>query len=82
MRRISVSLGWDPQQIDDFLALARTADEAGVETLWVNEGFGHDAFSRPGAAGAGDDARDAGHRCRECVFAHAGRAGAALRDDR
>ena len=45
MRRISVSLGWDPQQIDDFLALARTADEAGVETLWVNEGFGHDAFS-------------------------------------
>ena len=27
------------------LALARAADEAGVETLWLSEGFGHDAFS-------------------------------------
>ena len=45
MRRISVSLAWDPTHIDEFLALARAADEAGVETLWLSEGFGHDAFS-------------------------------------
>lgn len=45
MRRISLSLAWDPQALDDFLDLAHAADEAGVETLWINEGFGHDAFS-------------------------------------
>lgn len=45
MRRISISLAWDPPQIDEFLAIARDADEAGVESLWLAEGFGHDAFS-------------------------------------
>ena len=45
MRRISISLAWDPAHLDEFLALARAADEAGVETLWLSEGFGHDAFS-------------------------------------
>ena len=45
MRRISISLAWDPTHLDEFLALARAADEAGVETLWLSEGFGHDAFS-------------------------------------
>ncbi|MEE8337164.1 MAG: LLM class flavin-dependent oxidoreductase [Dehalococcoidia bacterium] len=44
-RRICISLAWDPRRVDTLLARARAADEAGVETLWVNEGFGHDAFS-------------------------------------
>ena len=45
MRRICVRLDWDPTRIDEFLALARAADEAGVESLWLAEGFGHDSFS-------------------------------------
>ncbi len=45
MRRICINLAWDPTQLDEFLALARAADEAGVESLWLSEGFGHDAFS-------------------------------------
>lgn len=45
MRRICVSLAWDPAHLDEFLSLAHDADEAGVEIVWVNEGFGHDAFS-------------------------------------
>ena len=40
-----MSLAWDPANIEEFLSLARAADESGVETVWVNEGFGHDAFS-------------------------------------
>ncbi|MEO6042848.1 MAG: LLM class flavin-dependent oxidoreductase [Tepidiformaceae bacterium] len=31
--------------MDLFLALARAADRAGVHSLWVSEGYGHDAFS-------------------------------------
>lgn len=43
--RIALQLAWDPAHIDSFLSTARAADEAGVHSLWVNEGFGHDAFS-------------------------------------
>ncbi|MGD9933703.1 MAG: LLM class flavin-dependent oxidoreductase [Dehalococcoidia bacterium] len=42
---IALQLAWDPAHLDTFLATARAADEAGVHSLWVNEGFGHDAFS-------------------------------------
>lgn len=42
---IALQLAWDPAHIDTFLATARAADGAGVHSLWVNEGFGHDAFS-------------------------------------
>jgi alkanesulfonate monooxygenase SsuD/methylene tetrahydromethanopterin reductase-like flavin-dependent oxidoreductase (luciferase family) len=45
VRRICIALAWDPAHLDEFLALARAADEAGVEALWLSEGFGHDAFS-------------------------------------
>lgn len=44
-RRISISLPWDPRNASALLDRARAADEAGIDTLWVNEGFGHDAFS-------------------------------------
>ena len=44
-RRICLQLAWNPDRVEDFLAEARRADDAGVETVWVNEGFGHDAFS-------------------------------------
>jgi alkanesulfonate monooxygenase SsuD/methylene tetrahydromethanopterin reductase-like flavin-dependent oxidoreductase (luciferase family) len=44
-RRISISVPWDPRDRDTLLTRARAADEAGVDTIWVNEGFGHDAFS-------------------------------------
>ncbi len=43
--KIGVQVAWDPLHIDAFLATAHAADEAGVHSLWVNEGFGHDAFS-------------------------------------
>ncbi|MGE3076141.1 MAG: LLM class flavin-dependent oxidoreductase [Dehalococcoidia bacterium] len=43
--KIGVQVAWDPLHLDAFLATARAADEAGVHSLWVNEGFGHDAFS-------------------------------------
>ncbi|MDA0353845.1 MAG: LLM class flavin-dependent oxidoreductase [Chloroflexi bacterium] len=44
-RRISISIPWDPRNRDVVAARARMADDAGVDTIWVNEGFGHDAFS-------------------------------------
>ena len=44
-RRISISLPWDPRDATQIFERARDADEAGVETIWMNEGFGHDAFS-------------------------------------
>jgi alkanesulfonate monooxygenase SsuD/methylene tetrahydromethanopterin reductase-like flavin-dependent oxidoreductase (luciferase family) len=44
-RRISISLPWDPRNASALLDRARVADEVGVDTIWVNEGFGHDAFS-------------------------------------
>ena len=44
-RRISVSLPWNPDFVDTFLSRARLADEIGVDTICVIEGYGHDAFS-------------------------------------
>ncbi len=44
-RRVSISIPWDPRNRESLLARARAADDAGVDTIWVNEGFGHDAFS-------------------------------------
>jgi alkanesulfonate monooxygenase SsuD/methylene tetrahydromethanopterin reductase-like flavin-dependent oxidoreductase (luciferase family) len=44
-RRLSISIPWDPRNRESLLARAHAADEAGVDTIWVNEGFGHDAFS-------------------------------------
>ncbi|MDP6605984.1 MAG: LLM class flavin-dependent oxidoreductase [Dehalococcoidia bacterium] len=43
--RISISLPWDPRDAEEIFERARNADEAGVDTIWMNEGFGHDAFS-------------------------------------
>lgn len=45
MRRISLSLPWNPDSLDSMLEWARDADETGVDSIWINEGFGHDAFS-------------------------------------
>jgi len=42
---IGLQLAWDPAYLDTFLSMAIAADEAGVHSLWINEGFGHDAFS-------------------------------------
>ena len=44
-RRISVNLPWNPDFVDTFLRRARLADEIGVDTICVIEGFGHDAFT-------------------------------------
>lgn len=44
-RRISVNLPWNPDFVDTFLARARLADEIGVDTISVIEGYGHDAFT-------------------------------------
>ena len=44
-RRISVNLPWNPDFVDTFLARARLADEIGVDTICVIEGYGHDAFT-------------------------------------
>ncbi|MDE2745941.1 MAG: LLM class flavin-dependent oxidoreductase [Chloroflexota bacterium] len=44
-RRISVNLPWNPDFIDTFIARARLADEIGVDTISVLEGYGHDAFT-------------------------------------
>jgi len=43
--RIGLQLACDPAHLDAFLETARAADNAGVHSLWVNEGFGHAAFS-------------------------------------
>ncbi len=44
-RRISVNLPWNPDFVETFLARARLADEIGVDTIAVLEGYGHDAFT-------------------------------------
>ena len=44
-RRISVNLPWNPDFVDMFLRRARLADEIGVDTISVIEGYGHDAFT-------------------------------------
>jgi alkanesulfonate monooxygenase SsuD/methylene tetrahydromethanopterin reductase-like flavin-dependent oxidoreductase (luciferase family) len=43
--KIGLQLGWDPAHLERFLSTAHAADEAGVQSVWLNEGFGHDAFS-------------------------------------
>ena len=44
-RRVSVNLPWNPDFVDTFLARARLADQIGVDTICVIEGYGHDAFT-------------------------------------
>lgn len=44
-RRISVNLPWNPDFVDTFLARARLADDIGIDTISVIEGYGHDAFT-------------------------------------
>ena len=44
-RRVSVNLPWNPDFVDTFLARARLADEIGIDTICVIEGYGHDAFT-------------------------------------
>jgi alkanesulfonate monooxygenase SsuD/methylene tetrahydromethanopterin reductase-like flavin-dependent oxidoreductase (luciferase family) len=45
MQKIAISVPWHPRQAKTLLERARIADESGVHSIWVNEGFGHDAFS-------------------------------------
>ena len=45
VRRISLSLPWNPESVDSMLEWAQDADSPGVDSIWINEGFGHDAFS-------------------------------------
>ena len=45
MRRLSVNLPWNPDHVETFLSRARLADEIGIDTIAVIEGYGHDAFS-------------------------------------
>jgi len=45
MRKISINQGWDPRTIEPWLERARIFDESGGHTIWINEGFGHDAFT-------------------------------------
>lgn len=45
MRRLSVNLPWNPDHVETFLNRARLADELGIDTISVIEGYGHDAFS-------------------------------------
>ena len=45
MRRLSVNLPWNPDHVETFLNRARLADEIGIDTIAVIEGYGHDAFS-------------------------------------
>ena len=45
MRKICLSLPWNPGALDSMLEWAQDADATGVDSLWINEGFGHDAFS-------------------------------------
>ena len=45
MRKICLSLPWNPDALDSMLEWAQDADATGVDSIWINEGFGHDAFS-------------------------------------
>ncbi|HXU23295.1 MAG TPA: LLM class flavin-dependent oxidoreductase, partial [Tepidiformaceae bacterium] len=45
-RRLGVSISWQfDMKKEDAIALARIADESGVDSFWVPEGWARDAFS-------------------------------------
>jgi len=45
-RRLAVSISWQfDMKKEDAIALARIADESGVDSFWVPEGWARDAFS-------------------------------------
>ena len=41
MRKICLSLPWNPDALDSMLEWAQDADATGVDSIWINEGFGH-----------------------------------------
>ncbi|MDD9966336.1 MAG: LLM class flavin-dependent oxidoreductase [Myxococcales bacterium] len=45
MRKISIGVGWRGDNTDSVLRAARVADEAGVDSLFVAETWGYDAFT-------------------------------------
>ena len=45
MRKISIGIGWRGDDTDAVLREARAADDAGVDSLFVAETWGHDAFT-------------------------------------
>jgi F420-dependent oxidoreductase-like protein len=45
MRKISIGIGWQGDNTDSVLREAKAADDAGVDSLFVAETWGHDAFT-------------------------------------
>jgi F420-dependent oxidoreductase-like protein len=45
MRKISIGVGWQGDNVDSVLREAKAADDAGVDSLFVAETWGHDAFT-------------------------------------
>src|SRR5687768_10599131 len=45
MRKISIGIGWRGDDTDAVIREAKAADDAGVDSLFVAETWGHDAFT-------------------------------------
>ncbi len=44
MKRLGVAFGWRESSLESILACARCAEDVGVESVWIPEAWGRDAF--------------------------------------
>jgi len=44
MKRLGVSFSWRDKSLQDIVTCARYAEEAGLESVWISEAWGRDAF--------------------------------------
>jgi probable F420-dependent oxidoreductase len=51
MNRLGVSFSWKDKSLDDIIACARFAEDVGLESVWISEAWGRDAFLALAAVG-------------------------------
>jgi F420-dependent oxidoreductase-like protein len=44
MKRLAVSFSWRDKSLQDIVSCGRLAEEVGLETVWISEAWGRDAF--------------------------------------
>ena len=51
MKRLGLSFGWRDKSLGDIVSCCRVAEEAGLESVWIPEAWGRDAFLALAAIG-------------------------------
>ena len=44
MKRLAVSFSWRDKSLQDIVSCGRIAEEVGLESVWISEAWGRDAF--------------------------------------